>query len=347
MVNDAQRRRLLIFDSTLTKFTVIADTAVGAPNSYGNGLNGLVPYLGDSTLFVERESQTFVVLDAKGKFVRTMAPPKPADVTYLFNSFFGMPGFDPNGRLVYRAIRRPPFPQPGEPRPAWGPDSAPIMRGDMEKRTVDTIAMMRVMNVKTVTVPIPGRAGTGTFAAAVNPLPSTDEWALLPDGVIAIVRGQDYHIDWVQLDGTRTSSPKMPFDWRRITAEEKAQIIDSVKKAHDGEASKAAPPKPGQIPAALTAFATVEPNELPDYYPPIRSGQVKADPEGNVWILPSTSTLAAGGLLYDVANRKGEVFERVRLPLGRSLAGFGEKGVVYMTSIPGPGQVRLERARVQ
>jgi hypothetical protein len=52
-----------------------------------------------------------------------------------------------------------------------------------------------------------------------------------------------------------------------------------------------------------------------------------------VWILPRTSTLSRRGeLVYDVVNAKGELFQRVRLPLGRALAGFGRGGVVYLTS---------------
>ena len=34
------------------------------------------------------------------------------------------------------------------------------------------------------------------------------------DGSVAILRGRDYHIDWINADGSRVSSPKMPFDWK-------------------------------------------------------------------------------------------------------------------------------------
>jgi len=42
-----------------------------------------------------------------------------------------------------------------------------------------------------------------------------------------------------------------------------------------------------------TMFEPVEPNKLPDYFPPIRPGTTLADYEGNAWLLPATSTLAA------------------------------------------------------
>ena len=99
--------------------------------------------------------------------------------------------------------------------------------------------------------------------------------------------------------------------------------------------------------AAIPAIAEVAPaSDLPDYMPPVlRSGLMKADAEGNVWILPSTSSQSGGGLLYDVVNRKGELFQRVRLPAGRALEGFGANGAIYLTSHDGD-KVFLERARM-
>ena len=78
---------------------------------------------------------------------------------------------------------------------------------------------------------------------------------------------------------------------------------------------------------------TVSPDDIPDYYPPLRQGEVRADADGNVWILPSTSLLSTAdnaGLVYDVVNRKGEIIQRVRLPEGRRLMGFGRGGIVYL-----------------
>jgi hypothetical protein len=67
-----------------------------------------------------------------------------------------------------------------------------------------------------------------------------------------------------------------------------------------------------------------------DFHPPLRRDAVKADLDGNVWILPTTSAQSKNGeLVYDVTNPKGE-FWRVRMPVGRSLAGFGKGGVVFL-----------------
>jgi hypothetical protein len=85
---------------------------------------------------------------------------------------------------------------------------------------------------------------------------------------------------------------------------------------------------------------------------------MRADLEGNVWLMPSTSTLSQGtilggataaqtsSLVYDVVGRDGVIKERVKLPPGRNIAAFGPGGVVYMVYAPAPGTVFLERAHV-
>jgi len=75
----------------------------------------------------------------------------------------------------------------------------PIIRGDFASRLSIRIAFMHIPVTKTVMVSLARGSMIGT--QALNPLPQTDEWALLPDGTVAIVRGSDYHIDWVGADG--------------------------------------------------------------------------------------------------------------------------------------------------
>jgi hypothetical protein len=50
--------------------------------------------------------------------------------------------------------------------------------------------------------------------------------------------------------------------------------------------------------------------------------------------------------LYDVINRKGEIESRVQFPPGYVLAGFGEKGVVYVMKLQG-NRGLLERTTVR
>jgi hypothetical protein len=183
----------------------------------------------------------------------------------------------------------------------------------------------------------------------LDPMAVGDEWAMLSDGTIAIVRSQDYHIDWVDPDGTRRSTPKMPFDWKRLTDAEKQAKLDSLQPALD-TARASNPPETRQGPVGpfklSREFEPLSRGKLPDYEPPIGPGSVRADLDGNLWIVPRTSAAAKGGLLYDVVNRKGEIVERVQFPKGVALVGFGPGGVVYLNRVEGNAGF-LERAKIR
>jgi hypothetical protein len=51
-------------------------------------------------------------------------------------------------------------------------------------------------------------------------------------------------------------------------------------------------------------------------------------------------------LLYDVVNKKGEVFQRVQLPADCDIAGFGRSGVVYLSKLIGTNGFILQRTTI-
>src|SRR3954467_12165908 len=51
LVNDIIGRRVVMFDSTLSTITLIADTTSATASAYGPRPGGLIAYRGDSTLF--------------------------------------------------------------------------------------------------------------------------------------------------------------------------------------------------------------------------------------------------------------------------------------------------------
>jgi hypothetical protein len=172
---------------------------------------------------------------------------------------------------------------------AQPPDSVPIVRASFDTRTADTAAWLKVP-------PSPlafgtGADGTRQFTVTLNPLPQGDDWALLADGTIAIVRVLDYHIDWYHPDGTRSSSERLPFAWKRIEDADKARIVDSLRGVIEqlGPQLDAMAARRGMRPDLQPIAA----EKLPDYYPPIRPGGTIADRAGNLWILPATSAAAA------------------------------------------------------
>jgi hypothetical protein len=272
---------------------------------------------------------------------------------------------------------------PGAFTPPEIPDSTPVVRVDLATRQVDTIAFLKVPKVKMdVQRDDNGRVNV---TAQVNPLPQVDDWAVLSDGSIALVRGRDYHVDWVRADGSRESSAKIPFEWKRLTDEDKVAFIDSVKAARHRMAAAnpqggstmirdsarasarggAGDGNPGGAPGEVRimigggagggppgggAFGGreptfVAPSELPDYQPPFFIGAARADADGHLWIRTTPTRVIAGGPVYDVINAKGELIDRVQVPKDRTIAGFGAGGVVYLLARDG-ATTKLERARV-
>ena len=396
-VNDPFGRRVLLFDASLKTFTIVADSMGANANTYGRGI-GLIPFKGDSTLFVDGQSLSMLVLDPAGKVARVMSVPSAQDAM----SFVGALGgtvIDPQGRLVYRASPRfdfrgmGPGAAGGPPRMPEMPDSAPIFRIDLATRKIDTVAYIKTQKIKMNTSQ--DANGRIMMTSEINPLPVVDEWAMLPDGSIALVRGRDYHIDWVNPDGSRTSSSKIPFEWQRLSDEDKVAFIDSVKAARDrmganapqvatattpggGTQTRTGPPpgagdgggmqvmvfrgppgggdggggRPnagggtGTINMGPPQLNFVAPSELPDYKPVFLNGFVRADLDGNVWIRTIPTKAITGGPVYDVVNRKGELVERVQIPVNRQIAAFGPGGVVYLTSREG-NVTKLEKATVR
>lgn len=389
LVNDALRRQMLLFDSSLTTARVVVDSAPGTSTSYGPRPTPLIPFRGDSSLFADWNARTVMVLDQHGRFVRALALPRPEDIVALSSS---ASGFDSKGRLIFQAGRPEKAPSgPNSPAPLMAlPDSIAILRADLDARRVDTIAwiarpMMKVTTQKT-------SAGAVTTIYALDPLQAVDNWAVLSSGAVAIVRGHDYHVDWIDDGGAARATPKLPFEWKRMSDGDKQKLSDSLRAAQEpllangypgaemtfrgpvscsapeggrglpggggtgrgrGGAESGGPPPPDDAKCTERLRSTpplvgppmfVRPsmppladlyraNPIPDYAPPIRMNTTLADLDDNVWILPVTSTLSRRGeLVYDVVNANGELFQRVRLPLGRAVAGFGKGGVVYLTS---------------
>ena len=74
---------------------------------------------------------------------------------------------------------------------------------------------------------------------------------------------------------------------------------------------------------------------------------MRADLDGNLWI--RTSSVRSGGVsgpIYDVVNRKGELVDRLQIPAGRQIIGFGRGGVVYMSATDEKG-TWIERTKAR
>lgn len=376
IVNDPVRRQLSLLDPSLGTSTVIADSASGGANSYGTRPGGIIPYLGDSTLFIDPAGLSMFVIDPQGAIARVASVPRSQDA----NAFVSGAGIDAKGRIVYRGMggqrimaapprqntgaanQGPMFQMPEQP------DTAAILRVDPVSRKFDTAGFYKIPKVKMNMTQADGRM---TMTMEQNPLPIVDDWAVLSDGSVALIRGRDYHVDFINADGSVTATSKLPFDWQRLSDEDKVAVIDSAKAATEkarqsmqtmGPERAMAEAMAGgggartganvQImtfggdagggrsstfsgtggPGGPSPLQFVPPSELPDYRPPFMTGAARGDADGNLWIRTTAVRTGAvnAGPIYDVVNRKGEVVERIQVPAGRSIIGFGPGGIVYM-----------------
>jgi hypothetical protein len=104
LVNDGQRRQVVMLDATLNNRTVLIDSVSIGGQSYGATAAPIVPYLADSSLFVDNASLSLLVIDPNGKIVRVMAAAKLRDLRMLGSSASGV---DAKGNLLYRALAQP------------------------------------------------------------------------------------------------------------------------------------------------------------------------------------------------------------------------------------------------
>jgi hypothetical protein len=432
LVNDGTRRRLILMDSTLATISVVLDSVSDIETTYGPRAGALLPYRGDSILFVDPAAYALVVLDPEGRFVRVRSVWRVEDVTYFagLSSLYGVPGMDAKGRMVYRIPARPALPAmiPNNGLPYFPPqpDSAFVVAVDLDTRHQDTIGVIRIPKTERNIRPMP--SGGFMLESVVNPLPQTDDWAVLADGTVAFLRGIDYRIDYLNGDGSWTSSEKLPYEWQRLDDEAKVKMVDSLRitlqrqalntftnqmilwvnqygqgfpegftvpegytpqpglprdwllpagvtfppnyvyACAPGEEPAPAAPAPGApaaMPSCITNLSATlrtggpapppptirqpviwDPLDLPDYRPPFGQAATRADLDGNLWIRITLPRPVPGGPVYDVVSRVGQLVQRLQLPTGYTLVGFGKGRVVYVTMRDAQG-IHVARVRLK
>jgi hypothetical protein len=286
----------------------------------------------------------------------------------------GTPAFVENGTVICRMQpgRRSPS-NPGVFAAYELTDSSSLVRIELERGTVDTIASLKAARTVMATLEYePGHVG---IAPLVNPLPAGDDWSIMPDGSIAIVRVDDYHLELLRPDGSALAYAPIPFSRQALSPARKAALVDSAKIAI--EAIQGLPVTGALVPtirdpalppvrmADMQRFTLIGAQvgsdveglarrrgreqtplfvmpaaELPDTMPTFLLGSVRADREGNVWV--GTTESAGDAAVYHVLNERGELRARVAIPKDRLLVGFGRGGALYL-AVNEYGSAFLER----
>lgn len=353
-VNDVIAHRVLLFDSTLKRPRLVADSTSLTGEAYGRAPGVMISYHGDSALFIDMPSLSMLLLDPSGKIARALAIPRPDDALFMWRAGYGTPGFDARGRLVYYQPVNAGGRRSGNAAPPANPspDTALIVAFDLTTRKLDTVASFRLPRDVRITIERDDQGNVRSIQGVPDPTPLYDGWTIVSDGSIAVVRGSDYHVDWLDRAGKWTATPKVPFNWQRLDDDQKRALIDSVAAARQAvqaaasrkEAARGAGrARSGSAPAIRTV-GRLAIGDVRDYRPPFGLAAVRADADDHVWV--RTTAHVDGREVYDVINRRGELIDRVQLPSFRAIAGFGP-GVIYMAVKDSSGIVHLERARAR
>ncbi len=376
-VADRGARVVQLLDPTLSKATTVLDSAAGRANSFSAN-SFLMPFHGDSSLFYDKAPTVFVVIGPSGALGRVLsAPTPPSEDALPFWAYaidHGSPGWSGALGVVYSVEElRAPYP----PRPAPGQpdivirheDSVYVVRWNPATRVTDTVTKIGTGVNRITTV-------RSTGLSSVPPLFSFafyDELVVTTDGSIAIFHAREGRLEWYGADRARVAGTRLPFPWRRIADDERAHIVDSVntgkKQQFDSAVAKraadsirtGAPPmttiavlgadgirSTRQTPAPAPRMAPLtDAQDVPDFYPPTTYNAVFADGDNHVWIRERPVTLdSSAPPIWQIVGRNGEVIDRVRIPLGQTIIGFGSGGIVYSTVSDG-GVVRLLKSRVK
>ncbi|MCU0617276.1 MAG: hypothetical protein MUD17_09395 [Gemmatimonadaceae bacterium] len=90
----------------------------------------------------------------------------------------------------------------------------------------------------------------------------------------------------------------------------------------------------------------VQVGDLPDYKPAFAAGAARADADGQLWVRLNLPLSPRQGAVYDIIDPTGTLADRIQLPAGHTLVGFGPGRVVYLTTRDASG-LKLARVRLR
>lgn len=332
VVLDQRELRIVVLDFARGTATAVGRTGRG-PGEYTMPLR-LLAFPGDTTAaFDMNGNRAFVVAGARvapqgigGKGIAPGAPP--------FQRLNDQ--VDARGRL-YREISL-----------VGGPSGAPVLqdsagieRLDRATGRVDTVARKYARAVSPLLDaplprPAPG-APTRPARGGVPPFISIDQWAVAPDGRVAVVSVAPYRVRIHGPDGRVLTGPPLPFAPIAVT--------DAHKAAHRAEREGALVPSLSfgadrTMTAGFTRAPYREPGAWPEVLPPFLSDALHAVPDGTFWV--QRTTAAGAQPTFDVIGRDARVSHQVVLPRGTRLAGFGARSV-YVVRVDEDGLETLQR----
>lgn len=310
------------------------------PGEYAVPLR-IVPLPGDSSGVYDMLNSRMLVVLPNGKpgpFVTIEQPQSAGPGGGMVRIGGAAPRFaDARGRLYWTGQ---PFTITAPGEPPKSADSVPVLRYDRATKKTDSLAWVRVprSNVQTSG----GGGNVRMMVGVANPFEPRDEWAVTPDGRVAVLRSPEYRVEWYGPTGKGATST-IPYEKVKVTEKHKAQWRESRRQmttmmftVNNGQRSVRTGPPEANIP---------DPGNWPELLPPFLENAVQVAPNGMIWVA-RTRDADDDTPNYDVLDASGKVAMKVELPKGARLVGVGN-GVVYVTRTDEDDLQYLQRFRVQ
>ena len=196
--------RVLVADP-LGQVVVSLDMATGAADTIGGVGGGPAEYRQPDAVWPLPDGRTLLVDLGNGRLT-VLSPELEFGDTRPYSvldpaagiALMAVPqGVDAMGRLYFRGM------------PAFGQetDSLKILRMDLEAEAADSLGVFKRQGS---TREESGSAGSQNVRITPIPLSPEDAWGVAPDGRVVVARAGDYHVDWIETDGSITSGPPIP-----------------------------------------------------------------------------------------------------------------------------------------
>lgn len=247
-------------------------------------------------------------------------PPSPQTVQRRMQQIsFVLPrGVDHQGRIYYQDL-------------GMGmTDSIPVKRLDPATGETEAVGLIKGPELSRSES---GGAGDRNVQIRQVPLAPQDAWAVAWDGRVAMVRADDYHLEWIHPDGRVVSGESV--DYRPLpirTADKEEWVADQARNG----LSVAVSIENGRRHTAFSrggrggGGSAIDSYEWPEAKPAFRSSGMRVSRAGDAWV--ERHVPAGDARLFDVFGADGNLKARVRLPEDRELVAFGD-GSVYLIRI--------------
>lgn len=293
------------------------------PREY-TGAGGIYRQRNGELWLLDAAQRRYLVYAADGRPARTEPFAVPSSGSFSFSSGADPHVVDGRGR-EYERVR------PGMPGAPL--DSAPVLRRTAAR--TDTMPL-RLRNPETVTNSQMGARVTGIVRFSPS-----DGFAVAQDGSVAIVRAAPYRVEWLDENGRRRVGPPIEFVALPVTAADREAAARVTRQQMQGaNMPRISQSGPDGQRRDVDLRSLIPDMPVSTHKPSIDPRRLRIDLDGRLWV--GRYVALGEPEVYDVFNEEGRRVDRVQLPAGRALVGFGP-GAVYVSRQDEDGLMFLGR----